>query len=126
MNAALGKARALLLAFSVLFGGCVGGMHSVRTTDGHSVILPKCNPAISYQGSKWAFKGPKYQGTEVGSMEWQRLFRDVKPLIEVIDQQEVRHCQSLNTMVSVSTLAEVKKELAARSAASMKLDQIEL
>jgi hypothetical protein len=101
-------------------------MHQVRTADSHLVTLPKCRAAIEYQGSKWSFKGPKYQGMEAGEMEWQRTFRDAEPLIKVIDQQHLRSCESLNTMVSVSTLEEVKKMLAALDAVQQKMDQLEL
>ncbi|MEP7015727.1 MAG: hypothetical protein ABI925_09825 [Verrucomicrobiota bacterium] len=106
--------------------GCWANQHTIRTTDGHSVIIPTCKAAISYQGSKWGVQGPKYQGAEAGSVQWERLFREVEPLIEVIDQQELRRCESLNTMVSISTLAEVKKELAARDSANQKREQLEL
>jgi hypothetical protein len=113
----------LLAAVSFATFGCgTGG--TVKTVDGHPVSLPNCKPSILYQGSKWAVRGSSYQGIQVGAVEWERKFRDAQPLIQVLDKQEVEHCQSLRTIVSVSTLEEVKKELAARAAASVKRDQL--
>lgn len=106
------------------FSGC-GNMSSVRTIDGHKVTLPKCKPAIVYQGAKWAVRGGRAQGVEVGAVEWERTFRDAEPLIQVIDKEEVERCHSLRTLVSVSTFEEAKREIIARSAADEKRRQLE-
>jgi hypothetical protein len=59
-------------------------------------------------------------------VEWEKTFRNVEPLIEVLDKQDVRNCQSLRVFVATSSLTEVRKELARREAVESKLRQLEL